>query len=477
MEKLYSASAGWRSSREVTVLSFWELSFPAGLFFLDFAWLGGLLLAGFYIRHKVSFFRKNLIPANLLAGILGLVLGMNGLQWIDLTSERLGIYVYHLLALLFIGLGLRSARGKIGLSSVKTGIIFIIIYLVQGIAGLGIAFGLIYSFTPDLFAGIGLLPPLSFGMNPGIAFTIGQNWEAYGFEDGGIVGLTFSAAGFFAAYTTGVWMVKRGIKRGEAFSHSENKAVSADDFHVPEDQEMFSAGKITTSPGVLESLSLHAGLIGGTYLFTWGMMTLADEMLVWIGAGNEASTLWSFHFVFAAIFALGIRKVIDLGNGAEYIDDVTMTRISNLFMDLMIAASVAAISLAVVGTYWLPLLLISAAVIFLTWWMLARLIPAVFENYTLERMAAIYGNMTGTLQSGLLLLRILDERMETPVSYNLVYGSGLALVLGFPLLLLINAPVHYFDDITTGFASVLLVLLLYLALLIVGLLFINGRNE
>lgn len=55
--------------------------------------------------------------------------------------------------------------------------------------------------------------------------------------------------------------------------------------------------------------------------------------------------------------------------------------------------------------------------------------------------------------------------MKSPASYNLVYGSGLALVFGFPLLLLINAPVHYFDDPTEGFWMVLFALIAYLVLL------------
>jgi len=106
------------------------------------------------------------------------------------TSERLGAYVYHLLALMFIAVGLRAPGKMRGMTSVKFGLIFIIVYLIQALAAMAIAFTLIYSFMPDLFAGIGLMAPLAFGMNPGIAFSIGQNWELYGFEDGGIVGLT-----------------------------------------------------------------------------------------------------------------------------------------------------------------------------------------------------------------------------------------------------------------------------------------------
>ncbi|MCH8494868.1 MAG: hypothetical protein LAT57_04455, partial [Balneolales bacterium] len=90
----------------------------------------------------------------------------------------------------------------------------------------------------------------------------------------------------------------------------------------------------------------------------------------------------------------------------------------------------------------------------------------MFENYQLERKSAIFGNMTGTMQSALVLLRVLDPHHKSTVSQELVYGSGIALVLGFPLLLLINAPVHYFSDIQTGFWYVGFALSVYLLLLL-----------
>ena len=45
---------------------------------------------------------------------------------------------------------------------------------------------------------IGTLLPLGFGMGPGIAYSIGQSWSNYGFEEGAMVGLTISAIGFSA---------------------------------------------------------------------------------------------------------------------------------------------------------------------------------------------------------------------------------------------------------------------------------------
>lgn len=93
-------------------MSSWTLDISAGQFFLDFAWLGLLLVAGTYLRYKLKIFQNYLIPANLIAGVLGLILGANVLGWIDLTSDRLGTYVYHLLALLFIALSLRTPQKK-----------------------------------------------------------------------------------------------------------------------------------------------------------------------------------------------------------------------------------------------------------------------------------------------------------------------------------------------------------------------------
>lgn len=456
----------------------WTLNIPAGTFFLDFAWLGFLLIVATYLRSRIPFLQKYLIPANLLAGTLGLLIGANGADWIDLTSDRLGTYVYHLLALLFIALGLRKPKKKLGLSSVKFSFIFIAVYLVQAIAGLIIALALFYTLMPDLFVGIGFLPPLAFGMNPGIAYSIGGNWEQYGFESGGIVGLTFAAFGFVVAYTTGIWLVRQGIKKGYATYIKKSEGISEDvKTGIIRHPKPHTGEKMTTSPETIESFTFHLGVVGLMYVVTYWVVKIMETGLIWIGAENELNTLWSFHFIFAAILAILARKVFDVFNFSKILNDVTMTRCSNLFMDFMIVASVAAISFVVVGKYWLPLLLISVTVSLVTWALIWFLTKDAFKEYRLERFAAIFGNMTGTLQSGLVLLRILDSGMKSPVSFNLVYGSGLALVFGFPLLLLINAPVHYFENVVTGFWVVLLALCAYLLLIAFTWQYIKKSNS
>ena len=48
----------------------------------------------------------------------------------------------------------------------------------------------------------------------------------------------------------------------------------------------------------------------------------------------------------------------------------------------------------------------------------------------------MYGMLTGTASTGIILLREIDGDFKTPVSDNLVYQNFPAMAFGFPILLL-----------------------------------------
>jgi len=50
----------------------------------------------------------------------------------------------------------------------------------------------------------------------------------------------------------------------------------------------------------------------------------------------------------------------------------------------------------------------------------------------------MFGMMTGVISSGILLLREIDPKFETPAANNLVLGSSFAIGFGIPMLLLIG---------------------------------------
>ena len=47
-----------------------------------------------------------------------------------------------------------------------------------------------------------------------------------------------------------------------------------------------------------------------------------------------------------------------------------------------------------------------------------------------------YGMLTGTASTGIILLREIDGRFETPAADNMVYQNFPAIVFGFPMMLL-----------------------------------------
>jgi len=48
----------------------------------------------------------------------------------------------------------------------------------------------------------------------------------------------------------------------------------------------------------------------------------------------------------------------------------------------------------------------------------------------------MYGMLTGTASTGIILLRELDSKFETPAADNMVYQNFPAIVLGFPIMFL-----------------------------------------
>ena len=63
----------------------------------------------------------------------------------------------------------------------------------------------------------------------------------------------------------------------------------------------------------------------------------------------------------------------------------------------------------------------------------------LFPDYAEEQFVAMYGMLTGTASTGLVLLRELDPEFKTPVSDNLVYQNIPAIIFGFPLMIIASA--------------------------------------
>jgi len=454
----------------------WSLEIPVGTFAIDIASLCVLLIFGTILRRYVPLFQQYLLPNNIIGGFLGLLLVHVLVQiyptpYFQGVSDRMGAYVYHLLALTMIAVGLTQKRTNIGREPVMMGLMFVMIYLIQACIGMFVTFVLIYTIMPDLFAGFGMLMPLGFGMGPGISFSIANNWEQFGFVDGGVTGLTIAVAGLMAVYIPGIMLVRKHIESGKPTNLRDSSAITGEiKSGILKRENRPVAGYLTTATEAIDSSSFHMAIIGLTYALTFLVARGIELILISVGAASEVSTLWSFHFIIGTVLALIVRFIVDRAGIGHLIDEGSMTRSANLFVDFMITTSIVAISFSVVYSYLIPIILCSILVPVTTYFIVKKVSYACFKTNTYEYFVAIAADVIGTIQSSLILLRILDPKFKTNISIDIVYASGVALIAGFPLLVLINAPVNFFkDDILTGFWYVTVAMLLYLIMILLAI--------
>ncbi|MBQ3890779.1 MAG: hypothetical protein II740_05420, partial [Lachnospiraceae bacterium] len=60
----------------------------------------------------------------------------------------------------------------------------------------------------------------------------------------------------------------------------------------------------------------------------------------------------------------------------------------------------------------------------------------LFKNYANEQFLMMFGMLTGTASTGIILLREIDPEFETPVADNMVYQNFPAIVFGLPMMFL-----------------------------------------
>jgi ESS family glutamate:Na+ symporter len=190
----------------------------------------------------------------------------------------------------------------------------------------------------------------------------------------------------------------------------------------------------------VESFAFHGALIGMMFLITYLLMKVVVALLLKVGAAGFVSTLEGFYFIFATLLTLLVRKIMQIVKLDHIVDDGIMSRIAGFSVDFLVVAAIAAISLDVVMQFIGPILITSLAVglitLFFSFWYAKR----SFSSYHFERAIAIYGMLTGTINTGLILLRMVDPEYKTPVAQDLVFTSAISLPLCFPLLLAINWP-------------------------------------
>jgi ESS family glutamate:Na+ symporter len=122
-------------------------------------------------------------------------------------------------------------------------------------------------------------------------------------------------------------------------------------------------------------------------------------------------------------------------------NDFLLQRIGGGVFDFMVAASIAGISFSVIQHYIWPIIILTTIGGFFIAGYSIWFGKRIYEKAPLEHIVTFFGMHTGTLSTGMALLREVDPTFETGTAEDMVFGSGLALFLGIPMLVLLNIPI------------------------------------
>ncbi len=426
--------------------NFWDYSVWGAI--LLFAVLLGSLLVGNVLKKTIPLLRVSLIPTSVIGGIVLIVVAaiykaITGEVMFDSEifggngTATLEMITYHALALGFIASALTTSDTKMTKKRANevfnTGVTTVSTYLLQGVVGMVITIAASF-IIKGFFPAAGLILPFGYGQGTGQALNYGSIYESqFGFDGGKSFGLTIAALGFLSAAIGGVIhlniMRRRGRLNTTESKNKYNKEKIERAIEIPMQES-------------IDKMTVQLALILVSYLMAYLIMYFLGKLL----PGMKA-TIFGFNFLLGVLCATLVKTILHILRRhrivrRQYTNNFLLTRTENFFFDLMIVSGVAAIRLDILERFWGIAVILGVCGLTVTFIYNRIVARVLFKEYEEEQFMAMYGMLTGTASTGVILLREIDGDFKTPAADNLVYQNFPAIVFGFPLMFLaLLAPV------------------------------------
>lgn len=361
-----------------------------------------------------------IVPAAILGGLVALALRQVSLLPGEIQAWQ--EVAYHLFGISFLSIGLTP--GDAGTGSIRRGTAWMgltqgMTFSLQAVAG-GLVVVALNATGSDLFDTFGFFAALGLNEGPGQALSIGTIWEAEGFSNAVAVGLTVASLGFVAAYGPGLLLVRRLGGR------------------APAGKDWFPGIALRT-PRALVTAAIY-GVIFVSVQWVTGL----------IGPGVQTAVL-GFLFFVCLLIGMGLRLLFPAGwfsgpgqrpTTALAVEGLTVATLGSLAWE-----SVAEVIVPILGV---TLAALAVTAVVLTWAL------RFVREYRNERLLALYGTVTGTAASGLILLNTLDHGFETPVAVELGAMNAVAAPFILTGVAIVSLPLFGWSLLaTTGMLALL----------------------
>ena len=246
---------------------------------------------------------------------------------------------------------------------------------------------------------MGCLIEVGFEGGHGAASIIGESFNRLGFPDGLDLGLAMATMGLLSSSILGSIF----IFLGRTFGLSDNEEIieQKDDF-IPD-----------TKLGIFADLRILVINLGFSGLaISFGFILLTFLKFISNSFGNfSREIIFSLPvFPFILIGSLLIRYILEKTKNTELISNILQREIGILSTDLLIFTAMASLDIAVVFENWIIILVLTIFGLFWNLICISYFAYFIFDDYWFEKSLIEFGNSTGVVASGLLLLRLADPK-------------------------------------------------------------------
>lgn len=435
-------------------------------FMMAFGWASIMLCIGMLLRAKIPAFRNMLVPTSVIAGILGIIfmnVTMEAGVTIGTDMEMFTSIVNHLFTVSFISISLtstpqgeKSNAGNVLKGAVSMGLVWCLLYGLTPVISSGILY--LMGGMTDMSPGYGMLIPFAFCQGPGQSAAYGAIFEQYGWENASMVAITFASIGFIVAFLIGIPAAKLGVKRGIAKNCGKIDEAILKGYFRKEEQTEYMV-KDTTCSSNIETLAFHFALIGVCYVLAVGIGNILSYIPGFLG--TSMSSMMFMNGMYAAYIVKWLMKKLHLDFLQE---NVLQGKITGWTADYLVVCAFMAVSVNIISQWLLPIImvvLITTAVTFAVCFYFGQRIGGAND---FERTLGLYGTCTGTVPSGIALVRIVDPEFRTTTSVELG-AMNLVMLACTPVYILILAYASDSLPLTATMLGLLVCVVLYLILL------------
>ena len=246
---------------------------------------------------------------------------------------------------------------------------------------------------------MGCLIEVGFEGGHGAASIIGESFNRLGFSNGLDLALAMATMGLLSSSILGSIFIFLG--RNLSLSDKEEIFDKKDYLKENDKVGIFADLRI---------LIINLGFAG--LAISFGVLLLKLLRYISSSFGEFSKEIISSLpvFPFILIGSLIIRYILEKTKNTELISNILQREIGILSTDLLIFTAMASLDITVVLENWIIILVFTIFGLFWNLICIAYFAYFIFDDYWFEKSLVEFGNSTGVVASGLLLLRLADPK-------------------------------------------------------------------